>query len=105
MHEERREPHEASAPPERRLDREDRSVALKIGLLLLVVVLFVLFIIQNSNPVVVDFVFFQSRIRLVWVFLACALIGMLLAWLAGRTRRRAQKRLIEELERFRKEHD
>ena len=104
MHE-RREPHEASAPPERRLDRDDRNTALKVGLVLLIVVLFVLFIIQNSNPVTVDFVFFQSRIRLVWVFLACALVGAFTAWLAGRARRRAQKRLIEELERYRKEHD
>ena len=102
MHE-RNEPQDP-AGPERRLDREDRATALKVGLGLLLVILFVLFIIQNSNPVVVNFVFAKGRIRLVWVFLACALIGALIAWLVGRPRRRAQKRLIEELERYRKEH-
>ena len=102
MHEGAPAPQEARKPGP---DKDDRSAALKIALGLLLVILFVLFIIQNSKRVEVDFVFFQKRIRLVWVFLACAVLGAVAAWLIGRPRRRAQRRLIEELERQRREND
>lgn len=91
--------------PERRLDRDQRTAALKIGIGLFILILFVLFIIQNSGRVPVDFVFFTRRIRLIWVFLACALIGSVVTWLVGRPRRRAMRRLVEELERQRREND
>ena len=91
--------------PERRLDRNQRTAALKIGIGLFILILFVLFIIQNSVRVPVDFVFFTRRIRLIWIFLACALIGSLITWLVGRPRRRAMRRLVEELERQRREND
>lgn len=89
--------------PSQRLEREDRTTVVKVVVVLVIVVLFVLFIIQNSARVRVDFVFFSKQIRLVWVFLSCAIIGALVAWLLGRPRRRAQRRLIEELERYRKQ--
>jgi uncharacterized integral membrane protein len=91
--------------PERRLDREQRGAALKIGIGLFLLIVFVLFIIQNSGRVPVDFVFFTKRIRLIWVFLACALLGASVTWLVGRPRRRAMRRLVEELERQRREND
>jgi uncharacterized integral membrane protein len=101
--------HERSEPQEPRpgikADKEARATAIKVALALLIVIVFVLFIVRNSKPVRVDFVFFSKQIRLVWVFLACAIIGAVVAWLLGRPRRRAQKRLIEELERYRKESD
>jgi uncharacterized integral membrane protein len=90
---------------ERRLDREQRGAALKVGIGLFLLIIFILFIIQNSGRVPVDFVFFTRRIRLIWVFLACALIGSVVTWLVGRPRRRAMKRLVEELERQRREND
>ena len=102
MHE-RRDPKEQH--PTQRMDREERGAAVKIAIALLLVILFVLFIVRNSRPIGVDFVFFDITVRLVWVFLACAVIGGIIAWLVGRPRRRAQKRLIEELERYRKDHD
>lgn len=92
-------------PPERRLEREQRTAALKIGIGLFLLIIFVLFIIQNSGRVPVDFVFFTRRIRLIWVFLACALLGSLVTWLVGRPRRRAMRRLVEEMERQRREND
>jgi uncharacterized integral membrane protein len=92
-------------PPERRLDREQRGAAVKIAIGLFLLVIFVLFIIQNSDPVEVNFVFFKGDIRLIWVFLACALLGALVTWLVGRPRRRAMRRLVEELERQRREND
>lgn len=103
-----RDPHDQPArepAPERRLDREQRGAAVKVGFGLFILIIFVLFIIQNSGRVPVDFVFFTRRIRLIWVFLACALIGSLVTWLVGRPRRRAMRRLVEELERQRREHD
>lgn len=96
--------HERRVPQEdpgqrRRLDKEQRTATLKIAAGLGIVLLFVLFVVQNLERVTVDFVFFEKRIRLIWVFLACALIGSLATWLVGRPRRRAMKRLVEELER------
>lgn len=44
----------------------------------ILVILFGVFIAQNSNEVKVDFVFFSARIRLIWVFLLCGVIGMIL---------------------------
>src|SRR5687768_9047678 len=79
----------------------DPGTAIKVGLGFFLLVVFILFVIQNSDPVRVNFVFFRAQIRLIWVFLACAVIGGLIAWLIGRPRRRAMKRLVEELERQR----
>jgi uncharacterized integral membrane protein len=81
----------------------DPGTAIKVGLGLFLLVIFILFIIQNSTPVLVNFVFFRANIRLIWVFLGCAVIGGVIAWLVGRPRRRAMKRLIEELERQRRD--
>lgn len=103
-----RDPHDdrgREPSPERRLDREQRGAALKIGFGLFLLIIFVLFIIQNSDPVEVNFVFFKRNILLIWVFLGCAVIGSLVTWLVGRPRRRAMRRLVEELERQRREND
>ena len=81
---------------------EDRGTIIKVAIGLLLLVLFVIFVVQNSDPVRVSFVFFNARIRLVWVFLGCAVLGGIIAWLVGRPRRRAMRRLIEELERQRR---
>lgn len=72
-------------------------VRVVIGLVLLV--LFVIFVSLNSHSVRVHFVFFETRAPLVWVFLICALIGGLVAFLLGRTGRRASRKYIKELER------
>jgi membrane protein YqaA with SNARE-associated domain len=44
-------------------------------------------------------VFGDARVRLIWVFLACALIGGMVAYLLGRSGRRANRKYIRELER------
>jgi uncharacterized integral membrane protein len=92
-----------TAPSAERPWKVDTGTAIKVGIGLLLLVIFILFIIQNSRPVEVNFVFFRADIRLIWVFLGCAVIGGIIAWLVGRPRRRAMKRLVEELERQR--HD
>ena len=70
---------------------------LVVGLALLV--LFVIFVSLNSDSVPVHFIFVETRTPLVWVFLICALIGGLVAYLLGRPGRRASRKYIKELER------
>lgn len=38
-------------------------------------ILFGVFIAQNAREVRIDFVFFSARVRLIWLFLICALLG------------------------------
>ncbi len=68
-----------------------------VGLTLLV--LFVVFVSLNSDSVPVHFIFVETRTPLVWVFLVCALIGGLVAYLLGRTGRRSSRKYIKQLER------
>ncbi|MGH2740733.1 MAG: LapA family protein [Actinomycetota bacterium] len=91
-------------PPEREAEEPglgqimaaERAKFAKVVLGLAVLVIFIVFIVQNSDEVDVDFVFFSSRIALIWVFLGCALIGALATWLLGRPRRRALKRMLQK---------
>ena len=76
----------------RELDKERRSRVAKIVVALILSVLFIVFIIRNSNPVSesdegVDFIFATADVRLVWVFLVCAVIGGLVGYLLGRPSR------------------
>ena len=81
------------------LQRERRNLAVRLIFGLILVVLFLLFISANSDPVPVSFVFTDTEVPLIWVFLACALIGALVAYLLGRPGRRNTKKYIKELER------
>jgi uncharacterized integral membrane protein len=72
-------------------------VRVVLGLILLV--LFILFVSSNSRDVPVDFVFFETEASLVLVFLICALVGGVIAFLLGRSGRRANRKYIKELER------
>ncbi|MGH2724122.1 MAG: LapA family protein [Actinomycetota bacterium] len=92
---------ERPAEERRRPDPEGRRAIVRLVIGLFVLVVFIIFVIQNSRPVPVDFVFFNTSIRLIWVFLGCALIGAVVAWLVGRPRRRAMQKLIEQFERQR----
>jgi uncharacterized integral membrane protein len=84
----------APGPPQR-----DRVIVVKVIIGLVILILFIVFVAQNSQPVTVNFVFGDTRVRLIWVFVACALIGGLIAYLLGRPGRRASRRYIRELER------
>jgi uncharacterized integral membrane protein len=79
--------------------RRDTATIVKVIIGLVVLILFIVFVAQNSEPVTVNFVFDSTRVRLIWVFVACALIGALVAYLLGRSGRRANRRYIRELER------
>ena len=38
-------------------------------------ILFGVFIAQNAREVKIDFVFFSANVRLIWLFLICAVLG------------------------------
>jgi uncharacterized integral membrane protein len=77
----------------------------KVVVALALIVLFILFIAWNTDPTTVNFVFFEVRTELIWVFLGCALFGALVAYLIGRGGRRASRKYINELERRLKERE
>lgn len=71
-----RRPPDPPAPRERDgLDeRQVRQLALA-GALVLVVSLLLIFVIENSDPVRVSFVFFSADISLIWVIVLSAVAG------------------------------
>jgi putative membrane protein len=82
-------------PPAKR----DRSTVVKVIVVLVLLILLILFVAQNSEPVTVDFIFGDAEVGLIWVFLACALIGALIGYLLARPGRRTSRKYIKELER------
>jgi uncharacterized integral membrane protein len=62
-----------------------------------IAILFGVFIAQNADETKIDFLFFSVRIRLIWIFLICAVLGAVLDRLLQRrgvlpqTRRRRAK--------------
>lgn len=96
-------PVEKKEPAESEWQKADRkrrkALLVRIGIGLVLLILFVIFVSLNSDSVRVRFIFFETRTPLVWVFLICALIGGLVAFLLGRTGRRASRKYIKELER------
>jgi uncharacterized integral membrane protein len=63
----------------------------------LIAVVFGIFVAQNARTVRVRFVFFTAEVRLIWVFLICAVLGAVIDRLLQRrgvlpsTRRRQRK--------------
>lgn len=75
-----------SGDPERRegLDEEQvRRIGL-IGGLVLVVVLALIFIMENSERVEVSFVFFTAEISLIWVIVLSMVVGAIAAFVIKR---------------------
>jgi uncharacterized integral membrane protein len=44
----------------------------------IIAIIFGIFIAQNAKIVEVQFVFFTARVRLIWVFLICAVLGAII---------------------------
>ena len=78
------------APKKKRENREIVRIAVAvIGLVLLVA-----FVLDNSQTVKVGFVFFSTRISLIWVLLIAAVLGALvdrLVILLGQRRKKASR--------------
>jgi uncharacterized integral membrane protein len=68
----------------RDLQRARQGRVVKVLVAVAIVVVLIIFITQNSQPVPVDFVFIDRRPRLIWVMVACVLLGGLVGYLIGR---------------------
>ena len=79
--------------------KRDTGTIVKVVLALILLILFIIFVAGNSREVTVDLVFTTAQVRLIWVFLACALIGAVIAFLVARPGRRNTRKYIKELER------
>ncbi len=75
-----------------------RALVTRLVLGLVLLVLFVIFVSLNSDEVSVHFIVTETRTPLAWVFLVCALVGGLVAYLLGRQGRRSSRKYIKELE-------
>jgi uncharacterized integral membrane protein len=62
--------------------RQRRVVKWLVALVLLVI--FIVFIAQNSRETRIDFVFFNRHPKLIWIMLACGIIGGIIGYLVGR---------------------
>jgi uncharacterized integral membrane protein len=75
--------------PQRRPPSRENQMRL-IGALVVAAVL-VIFAVQNRNDVRVSFLFFHWDARVIYVIIVSALLGMLVAYLLGRRRRRVRR--------------
>ena len=62
--------------------RQARVAKVLVGLFLVIV--FIVFIVQNSKRVPIDFVFFTRQARLIWIMLFCGILGGIVGFLVGR---------------------
>lgn len=100
---ERREQPQPESPQgeQGRPKRPERVRMFKLAIGLLILIVFVIFVAQNSAEVPIGFLWADVRAPLIIVFLGCALVGALLAYLFGRPHRRTMRKYIRELERER----
>ncbi len=68
----------------RELQRARQGRVVKTLLALTLAVLFIVFILTNSQAVTVNFVFVKRKPPLIWVMFGCAVVGGILAYLVGR---------------------
>jgi uncharacterized integral membrane protein len=68
----------------RDLQRHRQTRVAKSVVLLILIVILVLFIVWNAHEVPVSFVFLTRRIGLIWVMLACAVVGGVVGFFIGR---------------------
>lgn len=68
-------------------ERQVRQLALA-GALVLVVSLLLIFVIENSDPVGVSFIFFSANISLIWVIILSAVAGAIAGIVISRLVRR-----------------
>jgi len=68
----------------RQLQRHRQTRAAKSIVLLAIIALLVLFIVWNAHSVKVSFVFGDADVGLIWVMLACAVLGGIIGFIIGR---------------------
>jgi uncharacterized integral membrane protein len=83
----------AAAPAEDTPSTWQPVLYLKIGLLLFAIGYTIAFVVQNTDQIQIDFVFWSAKVRLIWevlLLLAIGLVGGVLLSQLYRHRRRAQ---------------
>jgi uncharacterized integral membrane protein len=80
---------EPQRPPQRRPPSRENQMRLIVALV--AAALLVIFAIQNTNDVRVSFLFFHWDARVIYVIVVSALLGMFVAYLLGRRRRRVRR--------------
>jgi len=84
------DPQPGQGPPldpiehERQLQRARQRRVAKWLVALFLLVIFIIFIVQNSRATRIDFVFFNSQPKLIWIMLACGVVGGIIGFLIGR---------------------
>jgi uncharacterized integral membrane protein len=68
----------------RALQKERQARVVKVLIALGLAVILIIFIVSNSKPVDVDFVFVTRHPRLIWVMFACSVIGGIIGYLIGK---------------------
>ena len=76
-------------PPQRRPPSRENQMRLIAALV--VAAFLVIFAIQNTKQVRVSFLFFHWDARVIYVIIVSALLGMFVAYLLGRRRRRVRR--------------
>ena len=66
------------------LEAERAERLMKVGQLTLIAIVFIAFVLQNSEGVNVTFLLFSLNIRLIWVIVGCGLLGGFAGYLIGR---------------------
>ena len=69
---------------ERRLQRARQARVAKLLVALFIAIILIVFIVQNSTPTRIDYVFFHRETRLIWIMLTCAVLGGIVGYLVGR---------------------
>ena len=76
----------------RQLQRHRQTRAAKTIVLLAVLTILLLFIVWNAHDVDVSFVFGDAKVGLIWVMLACTILGGIVGFIIGRPGRAFQFR-------------
>jgi uncharacterized integral membrane protein len=74
----------------RDLQRARQARVAKVIAALAIAVILIIFIVSNSQPVKVNFVFFTRRPGLIWIMFTCAVLGGILGYLIGRPGRQVR---------------
>jgi uncharacterized integral membrane protein len=74
----------AEAEQLKRLRRVRQQRLLRAGVVGLLLVVLILFVLQNAHPVRVNLVFVESDARLIWVIVVCAALGGVVGYLLGK---------------------
>ena len=81
-----------------RLEAKRTERLVKVAQLTLIAVVFILFVLQNADPVDVNLLLFSANIRLIWVIFGCGVLGGVAGYLIGRPEKRLRDLLPQKEE-------